>query len=58
VSLLKKARATTDKALVKEIVKEMVLEVFATSPEDLDEEKLMAAVKKAGGADYGTGHRA
>jgi len=43
--------------LVKELVKEMVLEVFATSPEEIDEGKLLAAVKKAGGADYGTGHR-
>eukprot|EP01120_Amphizonella_sp_Union-15-10_P001475 TRINITY_DN1157_c0_g1_i1.p1 TRINITY_DN1157_c0_g1~~TRINITY_DN1157_c0_g1_i1.p1 ORF type:complete len:141 (+),score=36.72 TRINITY_DN1157_c0_g1_i1:124-546(+) len=53
---LQKARVSTDKAFVKEIIKDFAIEVHATEPSDLEEDSIMAAVKKAGGANYGTGH--
>eukprot|EP01120_Amphizonella_sp_Union-15-10_P011236 TRINITY_DN4714_c0_g1_i1.p1 TRINITY_DN4714_c0_g1~~TRINITY_DN4714_c0_g1_i1.p1 ORF type:complete len:156 (-),score=37.56 TRINITY_DN4714_c0_g1_i1:30-458(-) len=56
VSPLAKARVSTDKAFVKEVIKDFAIEVHATDEDDIQEEKIMAAVKKAGGANYGDGH--
>jgi len=54
VSPLKKARVSTDKAFVKEVVKDFALELHATSPADLHEDDILRQVKKASGADYST----
>jgi hypothetical protein len=51
---LKKARVSTDRMFVKETIREFAIEVFANSLDELSEATLMAAVKKAGGADYGS----
>jgi len=55
VSPLKKAKVSTDKAFVKEIVKDFALEVHATDHDDLEEARIMKGVVKAGGANYGDG---
>jgi len=54
VSPLKKARVSTDKAFVKEIVKDFALELHLTSPADINEDEILRHVKKVGGADYST----
>lgn len=54
VSPLKKARVSTDKSVVKEVVRDFAVELFANTVEDIAEEDVVAAVKKAMGADYGS----
>eukprot|EP01121_Diplochlamys_sp_Union-15-3_P002245 TRINITY_DN1195_c0_g1_i1.p1 TRINITY_DN1195_c0_g1~~TRINITY_DN1195_c0_g1_i1.p1 ORF type:complete len:144 (-),score=41.62 TRINITY_DN1195_c0_g1_i1:71-502(-) len=56
VSPLKKARVSTDKAFVKEVIKDFAVEIFATDLNDLKEDEVMHKVVKAGGANYGDGH--
>lgn len=51
---LKKARVSTDRMVVKDTIREFALEVFANTSEELAESALLAAVRKAGGADYGS----
>jgi hypothetical protein len=53
---LKKARVSTDKAFVKEVVKEFAIEVFVTRREELNEEEILKKVKLVSGADYGEGN--
>jgi hypothetical protein len=52
VKALQKAQMSVHKADVKSIFKEYALEQHFTSQADLDEEKIRAAVVKAGGANY------
>jgi len=51
---LKKARVVVDKSIVKEVVREFALEVFAVTLEELATETILATLKKASGADYGS----
>jgi len=54
VKPLQKARVSTDKAFVKQVVKDFSLEFFASNHSEISEEEILKAVKKAGGADYST----
>lgn len=54
VSPLKKARVSTDKAVVKEVVRDFAIELFANTVEEIPEDVIVSAVKKAMGADYGS----
>jgi hypothetical protein len=54
---LKKARVSTDKAFVKQVVKDFATEVFANKIDELDEGDIVKKVKIASGADYGSGDR-
>eukprot|EP01147_Barroeca_monosierra_P008695 gene8695-1084_t len=56
-SVLKKAKVSTDKAFVKEIIQSYAKEFLADSLSDLDYDTILAAVKATGGANYGTGVR-
>ncbi|XP_023221974.1 coactosin-like protein [Centruroides sculpturatus] len=55
VSPLKRARVSTDKALVKQIIQNFAVELQLENADDLTEDYLRKEVKKAGGANYGTG---
>jgi hypothetical protein len=57
VPMIKRARLATDRPIVKEVVKEFSVEMAANSQEELSEEKIMATVKKAMGANYDSGLR-
>jgi len=57
VSPIKKAKMSTDKALVKEILVNFAVELTAESLGELDMEAFVGEVIKAGGANYGTGVR-
>eukprot|EP01115_Flamella_aegyptia_P004354 TRINITY_DN1885_c0_g1_i1.p1 TRINITY_DN1885_c0_g1~~TRINITY_DN1885_c0_g1_i1.p1 ORF type:complete len:144 (-),score=80.39 TRINITY_DN1885_c0_g1_i1:37-468(-) len=52
VGALKRAKMSVQKAEVKKVVKDFTIEVHAETQEELDENQLMAKVRKAGGADY------
>ncbi|XP_061198023.1 coactosin-like protein [Saccostrea echinata] len=56
VKPLQKARVSTDKAFVKEVLRIFALEVSADDVSDITENKIRDAVVKAGGANYGTGN--
>ncbi|XP_065191589.1 coactosin-like protein [Sycon ciliatum] len=55
VSPLKKARVSTDKAFVKQIITNFAKEVLASSHAEITIAELEEVVRKAGGANYGTG---
>jgi len=57
VSALKRARVSTDKTLVKSVVKNFALEIQTSEASELDEVYIKQLLVKAGGADYGTGVR-
>jgi len=57
VSPIKKAKMSTDKALVKEVVKNFAVELMVESEGELDEKVFITELTKAGGANYGTGSR-
>lgn len=57
VSVMKKAKMSTDKLLVKEIVQNLSVELQLESVHELNLDHLKAEVDKAGGARYGTGVR-
>eukprot|EP00055_Hartaetosiga_balthica_P005066 m.14273 g.14273 ORF g.14273 m.14273 type:complete len:142 (-) comp4281_c0_seq1:88-513(-) len=57
VSVLKKAKVSTDKAFVKEVISNYAKEFLADSLDDLVYDQLLSEVKKQGGANYGTGVR-
>jgi hypothetical protein len=57
VSALKRAKVSTDKASVKNILKSFALEIQTSEASDLEETHLREALLKAGGAQYGTGVR-
>merc|ERR1712098_122275 len=56
-SVMKKAKISVHKADVKRVVRDFAVEIHGTERSDFDEETIMRTVRKAGGADYGTGHR-
>ncbi|EFX86412.1 coactosin-like protein isoform X1 [Daphnia pulex] len=57
VSTMKRARLSSDKALVKEIIMNFAVELQIETPDELNYEFFREAVCKAGGANYGTGVR-
>jgi len=57
VSVMKKAKMSTDKLLVKEIVQNLSVELQLESVHELNLDHLKTEVDKAGGARYGTGVR-
>jgi len=57
VSAIKKAKMSTDKALVKEVIKNFAVELMIETEGELDEQVFITELTKAGGANYGTGAR-
>lgn len=57
VSALRRAKMSIDKSLVKTVITNFAIEVLATEHEQLERDSIMDALKKAGGANYGTGVR-
>jgi len=57
VSPIKKAKMSTDKALVKEILANFAVELTLEATHEVDEDAFIQELVKAGGANYGTGIR-
>jgi len=57
VTPIKKAKMSTDKALVKEVLANFAVELTIESAHELDQEAFLQELVKAGGANYGTGFR-
>eukprot|EP00045_Choanoeca_perplexa_P020779 m.5032 g.5032 ORF g.5032 m.5032 type:complete len:142 (+) comp7365_c0_seq1:94-519(+) len=57
VSVLKKAKVSTDKSDVKRVVQSYAKEFLADSKEELDYDTVLATIRATGGANYGTGVR-
>jgi len=57
VSVMKKAKMSTDRLLVKEIIQNLSVELQLENAHELSLDHLKAEVDKAGGARYGTGVR-
>jgi len=57
VSPLKKAKVSTDKGHVKQIIQNFAKELMISDLNDLEEDLIKQEVQKAGGANYGTGAR-
>jgi len=57
VSALRRAKMSIDKSLVKTVITNFAIEVLATEHEQLEKDSLADALRKAGGANYGTGVR-
>jgi hypothetical protein len=55
VSPLPRAKMSTDKSLVKEIITSYAAEIQPGDSEEMEEENVKAILRKAGGANYGTG---
>ncbi|KJE91758.1 hypothetical protein CAOG_08639 [Capsaspora owczarzaki ATCC 30864] len=55
VGALKKAKVSTDKAIVKSVVASFAAEILTSERSDLRYDTIFARVKKAGGADYNGG---
>ncbi|XP_058967632.1 coactosin-like protein [Pocillopora verrucosa] len=55
VGALQKAKVSTDKASVKQVVQAFAVEILANDPEELDFDHVKSVLVKAGGANYGTG---
>ncbi|KAH9515541.1 Coactosin-like protein [Bulinus truncatus] len=55
VSPIKKAKLSVDKALVKHVIKNFAVEILGEEINDISLETVSAALRKAGGANYGTG---
>jgi len=54
---MKRARLSSDKALIKEIIVNFAVELQIESPDELNLDFFRESVSKAGGANYGTGVR-
>ncbi|XP_054917858.1 coactosin-like protein isoform X1 [Dermacentor andersoni] len=54
VGVLQRARISSDKAAVKEIIKNFAVELQVGDPGELTEDHIKNTVSKAGGTDYGT----
>ncbi|KAM4733754.1 coactosin-like protein [Anableps anableps] len=52
VSGLQRAKISTDKTLVKDVVQNFAKEFMISDPRELEEEYLCSELKKAGGANY------
>jgi len=57
VSVMKKAKMSTDKALLKDIITNLSVELLVETAGEFTLEHFKAEVDKAGGARYGTGVR-
>jgi len=57
VGTMKRARLSSDKALIKEIIMNFAVELQVESLDELNYEFFRQAVHRAGGANYGTGVR-
>lgn len=57
VSVLKKAKMSADKGVVKDVIRSFAVEELFTDRSELKESSIKAKVEKAGGANYGTGVR-
>ncbi|XP_032232708.1 coactosin-like protein isoform X2 [Nematostella vectensis] len=55
VSPLKKAKVSTDKAFVKQVLQNFAVEIQADDKSELQYDHVKSVVQKAGGANYGTG---
>lgn len=49
---LQRAKISTDKALVKDVVQNYAKEFLLSDPKDLEEDYIREELKKAGGANY------
>jgi len=52
--VLRKARISVHRSFVKEVVREFAVELTYETHSEISQENLLAAVRKAGGADYGS----
>ncbi|TNN00966.1 coactosin-like protein [Takifugu rubripes] len=52
ISGLQRAKISTDKAMVKEVVQNFAKEFMFSDPRELDEDNIRTELKKAGGANY------
>lgn len=57
VGVLKRAKMSCDKAIIKEVINSFAVELQAESQADLDMALFREQLEKAGGANYGTGFR-
>jgi len=57
VNPLKRAKVSTDKSVVKSVIKSFALEIQTSDLSELDEAHITQLLVKAGGANYGTGVR-
>ncbi|XP_067640582.1 coactosin-like protein isoform X3 [Eurosta solidaginis] len=55
VGVLPRAKMSTDKALVREVLSNFAVELYAGVDDELDIELFRDALERAGGANYGTG---
>jgi len=57
VAALKRAKMSTDKTLVKNIIQNFAVEIQSSEQDELSEEAVRKELIRAGGANYGTGAR-
>uniref|UniRef100_A0A1B0DI50 Coactosin-like protein n=2 Tax=Phlebotomus papatasi TaxID=29031 RepID=A0A1B0DI50_PHLPP len=57
VGVLQRAKMSTDKAIIKDVINNFAVELQAESQSDLDLDLFRDALNRAGGANYGTGIR-
>lgn len=57
VSVMKKAKMSTDKALMKDIIQNLSVEMQCENVNEITEDRFKTEVIRAGGANYGTGVR-
>jgi len=55
VNPLKRARLSADKALVKEVIQSCAVDVMFSDENEVSESHIMDGIRRAGGANYGTG---
>ncbi|CAG5123269.1 unnamed protein product [Candidula unifasciata] len=55
VSAMQKAKLSVDKSVVKNVIKNFAVEILAEDPSDISLEAVKEKLRKAGGANYGTG---
>ncbi|XP_068723103.1 coactosin-like protein [Montipora capricornis] len=55
VPALQKAKVSTDKATVKQVIQNFAVEILTSDLEELTYDHVKAVLVKAGGANYGTG---
>eukprot|EP00048_Salpingoeca_helianthica_P014347 m.221260 g.221260 ORF g.221260 m.221260 type:complete len:144 (-) comp15752_c0_seq1:305-736(-) len=57
VSVVKRAKVSTDKAFVKQVIMSYAKEILADRIEEIQYETVLDVIKSVGGANYGTGVR-
>ncbi|XP_067651555.1 coactosin-like protein [Haliotis asinina] len=55
LSALKRARLSTDKSLLKQVIQNFAVEIMTSERDEIQIDYITDEVKKAGGANYGTG---